>query len=58
MDGIRCGRCVAGAHEECVVTIQMGKLTAGYTWTCRCPCRTRRRVPDEAPPLSPAPGAP
>jgi hypothetical protein len=41
----RCGWCIAGDHEHCVVVIEMGhrgrrnQPSVSYMWRCGCWCR-------------------
>jgi hypothetical protein len=35
---IRCGRCIAEDHAQCVGRITMGTPKATYTWHCDCLC--------------------
>jgi hypothetical protein len=37
---IRCGRCIAEDHAQCVGRITMGTPKAAYTWHCDCVCQT------------------
>lgn len=52
MSTIRCGRCIAQDHAECVGSIRMGPLKAAYTWRCDCPCQANAR--DASLPTKPA----
>lgn len=40
MNAIRCGRCIAGEHDQCVVSIRMGAPKSLYTWHCDCGCQS------------------
>lgn len=40
MTGLRCGRCIAGEHGECVESLTMGPPRHLYVWRCGCDCRT------------------
>ena len=39
MNAIRCGKCISGEHEQCVVSIRMGAPKSLYTWRCDCGCQ-------------------
>jgi len=39
MTAVRCGRCIAGEHSQCVVSITMGTPRALYKWHCECACQ-------------------
>ena len=44
----RCGRCIAGDHDHCIVVLKMGtsrevghrKASTSYLWRCGCWCRS------------------
>jgi len=43
-DGQRCGWCIAGDHEHCVVVVEMrhrerNHPSVSYLWRCGCWCR-------------------